>query len=110
MCPGAVATALARHMTRADFSALRRYADGHIDFSVPAIGAATQVWAAVSSDLAGAGSAYLEECANSNNAAPYAIDQHRAEQLWALSEEMCGTLHDVHSHANMHRYAPFWYG
>jgi hypothetical protein len=40
--------------------------------------------------LTDVGSVYLEDCRISNNVAPYAIDQGRAAQLWALSESMCG--------------------
>ncbi len=96
VCPGAVATSLARHMSSADFSALRKHAGGTtIDFTMPAVGAATQVWAATSADLTGVGSVYLEDCRISDNVAPYAIDQGRAAQLWALSESMCGATQAV---------------
>ena len=97
--PGAVATSLARHMSSEDFSALRKYAaasstesgsrrDGFIDFTMPEQGAATQVWAAVSPELDGLGSVYLEECAVSTQVKPYAIDVARAERLWSLSESL----------------------
>jgi NAD(P)-dependent dehydrogenase (short-subunit alcohol dehydrogenase family) len=92
--PGAVATSLARHMSREDFSALRSYAansrsgDGFIDFTMPEQGAATQVWAAVSEQLDGLGSVYLEDCSVSNDVAPYAIDEERAARLWTLSESL----------------------
>jgi hypothetical protein len=54
-------------------------------------GAATSVWAAVSDDLAGLGGLYLKECAVSDNAMPYATDSDRAERLWAISEQLCGS-------------------
>ena len=64
--PGTVATSLARYMSRSDFSQLRKHAaagtaargettDGYLDFTTPEYGAATQVWAAVSPELAGRG-------------------------------------------------------
>jgi NAD(P)-dependent dehydrogenase (short-subunit alcohol dehydrogenase family) len=99
--PGAVATSLARHMSSADFSMLRKYAsastaakgrptDGHLDFTTPDHGAATQVWAAASPELENTGSVYLEDCRISSDVAPYAIDQGRAARLWELSETLCG--------------------
>ncbi|OSC32591.1 short-chain dehydrogenase [Mycobacterium vulneris] len=96
--PGTVATSLARHMSREDFSQLRMFAaenspepsDGFLDFVMPEQGAATQVWAAVSPELAGRGGLYLEDCAVSA-AAPHARDERRAAELWDLSEKLCGT-------------------
>ena len=100
--PGTVATALARHMSRTDFSQLRKYAaasgaargeptDGYLDFTTPDRGAATQVWAAVSPELAGRGALYLEDCGVSDNIAPYARDEQRAADWWTLSEKLCAT-------------------
>jgi NAD(P)-dependent dehydrogenase (short-subunit alcohol dehydrogenase family) len=90
VCPGAVATSLARHMSSSDFSTLRKRAGGAIiDVTSPHVGAATQVWAATSGDLTDIGSVYLEDCRISDNVAPYAIDEDRAAQLWVLSEAMC---------------------
>ena len=101
--PGAVATSLARHMSREDFSSLRKYAaastaakgeetDGILDFTMPDQGAATQVWAAVGPELEGRGSAYLEECEVSDDVQPYAVDPDRAARLWELSERLCGAV------------------
>ena len=98
--PGTVATSLARYMSRADFSQLRKYAasssasrgeptDGYLDFVMPEHGAATQVWAAVSPELADQGALYLEDCGVNETVAPYARDEQRAAQLWALSEKLC---------------------
>ncbi|MDT5256711.1 MAG: hypothetical protein QOD10_1791, partial [Mycobacterium sp.] len=67
--PGTVATSLARHMSRSDFSRLRKYAaastaargeptDGFLEFVMPEHGAATQVWAAVSPELVDRGGLY----------------------------------------------------
>jgi NAD(P)-dependent dehydrogenase (short-subunit alcohol dehydrogenase family) len=89
VCPGAVATSLARHMSRPDFSRLREYSDRRLDFTEPEVGAATQVWAAVSPDLAGMGSVYLEECQVTGNVEAYAVDGERAAKLWNISERLC---------------------
>lgn len=93
--PGAVATSLARHMSSSDFSQLRKYAaastatGGFLEFSTPERGAATQVWAAVSPELADRGALYLHDCRVSANIAPYARDEQRAADLWTLSEKLC---------------------
>jgi NAD(P)-dependent dehydrogenase (short-subunit alcohol dehydrogenase family) len=98
--PGTVATSLARYMSREDFSDLRKLVvdnstlrgemtDGRLDFATPEQGAATQVWAAVTPELSGRGALYLADCAVSETGAPYAHDEQRAEQLWALSEKLC---------------------
>jgi NAD(P)-dependent dehydrogenase (short-subunit alcohol dehydrogenase family) len=100
--PGTVATSLARYMSREDFSQLRRHAaassaargessDGLLDFVMPEHGAATQVWAAVSPELADQGALYLEDCTVSETVTPYARDEQRAAQLWALSEKLCAS-------------------
>ncbi|MGE2730172.1 SDR family NAD(P)-dependent oxidoreductase [Mycolicibacterium vaccae] len=100
--PGIVATSLARHMTAEDFEALGNRArsdrggeqrrskplDVTKDFTTPEHGAATQVWAAVSSDLADAGGVYLSDCQVAR-AASYATDEARALTLWDLSERLC---------------------
>ena len=72
--PGIVATALARHMSRDDFTSLQSVAttgghrrenvDVRRDFVGPERGAATQVWAAVSPELADTGGVYLADCAD----------------------------------------------
>jgi NAD(P)-dependent dehydrogenase (short-subunit alcohol dehydrogenase family) len=98
--PGTVATSLARYMSREDFSNLRKLvaansaahgeaSDGHLDFLMPDQGAATQVWAAVSPELAGQGGLYLADCAISDAVAPHALDEQRAAEFWALSEKLC---------------------
>ncbi|UXA07725.1 SDR family NAD(P)-dependent oxidoreductase [Mycobacterium sp. SMC-2] len=87
--PGTVATSLARHMSREDFSRLRELAAGPLDVTTPDRGAATQVWAAVSPELAGRGGLYLEDCHISDRAAPYARDAARAAAWWKLSETCC---------------------
>ena len=87
--PGTVATSLARYMSRSDFSRLRQHADGLLDFVMPEHGAATQVWAAVSPELADQGALYLEDCGVSEAVAPYARDPQRAADWWELSEKLC---------------------
>ncbi|OBH31112.1 short-chain dehydrogenase [Mycobacterium sp. E1715] len=98
--PGTVATSLARYMSHEDFSNLRRLvaansaargepSDGRLDFLTPDRGAATQVWAAVSPQLAGRGGLYLEDCRISDGLAPHARDDQRAADWWALSERLC---------------------
>ncbi|MDY6998705.1 MAG: SDR family NAD(P)-dependent oxidoreductase [Actinomycetota bacterium] len=97
--PGIVATSLARHMTAADFDSLNRVPragrepqtrrlDVTRDFTTPDRGAATQVWAAVSGELDDAGGVYLSDC-QIKQAAPYAVDESRALELWELSERLC---------------------
>ena len=104
--PGVVATSLARHMSRDDFTALTRFSpsdpaqkkvDVHRDFTTPEHGAATQVWAAVSDDLADVGSVYLADCGIEGDVAPYAVDAAHALRLWDASERLlcsceCWTL------------------
>ena len=98
--PGTVATSLARYMSRSDFSQLRKFvtanseahdeaSDGFLDFVMPEHGAATQVWAAVSPELADQGALYLEDCGVSEAVAPYARDPQRAADWWELSEKLC---------------------
>jgi NAD(P)-dependent dehydrogenase (short-subunit alcohol dehydrogenase family) len=100
--PGTVATSLARYMSRSDFSDLRKLvvvnstsrgesSDGRLDFTTPEHGAATQVWAAVSPELADRGGVYLEDCRVSDAVAPHARDAEHASALWSLSEKLCAT-------------------
>jgi NAD(P)-dependent dehydrogenase (short-subunit alcohol dehydrogenase family) len=96
--PGVVATSLARHMTRDDFTSLtniepanpgRQRIDVRRDFTMPEHGAATQVWAAVSPELAEVGSVYLADCGIRDDVAPYAVDAEHAMALWDVSEKLC---------------------
>jgi NAD(P)-dependent dehydrogenase (short-subunit alcohol dehydrogenase family) len=98
--PGVVATSLARHMSRDDFTTLTQFEpadpmqekiDVRHDFTMPEQGASTQVWAAVSPQLAGVGSVYLADCAIRDDVAPYALDLDHAYALWELSESLCTT-------------------
>ena len=98
--PGVVATSLARHMSRDDFTTLTQFEpadplqekiDVRRDFTMPEQGAATQVWAAVSPELADTGSVYLADCQIRDDVAPYAFDGAHALALWELSERLCAT-------------------
>jgi NAD(P)-dependent dehydrogenase (short-subunit alcohol dehydrogenase family) len=97
--PGTVATSLARYMSREDFSDLKKLvvdnsalrgetSNGRLEVVTPEQGAATQVWAAVSPELADRGAVYLEDC-TVGAAAPYARDEQRAAEFWLLSEKLC---------------------
>jgi NAD(P)-dependent dehydrogenase (short-subunit alcohol dehydrogenase family) len=97
--PGLVATSLARHMSRDDFTTLSSFtptrstqekADVRRDLTTPEQGAATQVWAAVGADLADVGAVYLADCRIRDDVEAYAVDDAHARALWKLSEQLCG--------------------
>lgn len=106
--PGVVATSLARHMSRDDFTALTQFVpsdpgqervDVRRDFTMPEHGAATQVWAAVGADLTDTGSVYLADCRiqdDREDLAPYAMDEAHAQQLWDVSERLCAVASTGH--------------
>ena len=95
--PGVIYTELARHMDEQDLVDLRaRVPAVSVPKTVPQ-GAATTVWAATSTDLAGRGGLYLEDChvaAESTGPdggyAAYAMDPDAAERLWTWSEREIG--------------------
>lgn len=97
--PGMVATNLARHMSRDDVVAItalpeqRDITDGtdirKMEVLTPEQGAATQVWATVSSELDSVGGVYLADCAIRKGIVPYATDAENARRLWELSETLC---------------------
>lgn len=90
--PGSVGTNLGRYLGKEEGAAMLARAtrsDAHRAKSVPE-GAATQVWAATSPDLAGQGGVYLEDCGVSDNHRPWARDPEAAARLWAVSEDMLG--------------------
>jgi NAD(P)-dependent dehydrogenase (short-subunit alcohol dehydrogenase family) len=98
--PGTVATSLSRHMSRDDMKAMMGLGTAssepaaerpRLDVISAEEGAATSVWASVSDDLTGLGGLYLKECAVSDGAMPYGTDPVRAEQLWTVSEQLCGS-------------------
>jgi NAD(P)-dependent dehydrogenase (short-subunit alcohol dehydrogenase family) len=100
--PGKIFTPLQRHLTQGEMVAA-----GWLDesgaladptFKTPEQGAATQVWAATSPQLAGVGGVYCEDCdiavraetadEPSVGVRAYATDPDEAERLWALSVEL----------------------
>ncbi|MFF1721186.1 SDR family NAD(P)-dependent oxidoreductase [Streptomyces sviceus] len=102
--PGGILTPLQRHLPKAEM--VER---GWIDeqgnplnpagFKSPEQGAATQVWAATSPQLAGMGGVYLEDCDiaepavdgdQSGGVKAWATDPEQAERLWTLSAELTG--------------------
>ncbi len=101
--PGGIRTRLGRHMTAETLADLgRRLAttpDQPFRWKSMAQGAATSVWAATASEVAGLGGAYLENCGpaersddedRNDGVRPYAVDAARAEALWSLSERLVG--------------------
>ena len=102
--PGGILTPLQRHIPREEMIE-RGWIDeaGNVlnpsGFKSPAQGAATQVWAATSPQLAGMGGVYLEDCdiaepatddAQPSGVKPWAVDPEQAARLWDLSAELTG--------------------
>ncbi|MER7723261.1 SDR family NAD(P)-dependent oxidoreductase [Streptomyces sp. NPDC096323] len=100
--PGSILTPLQRHLAKADMVDA-----GWIDengtptdptFKTPGQGAATQVWAAASPQLAGMGGVYCEDCDIAEPAAEgteggvhaHATDPEQAARLWELSAGLTG--------------------
>ena len=100
--PGSILTPLQRHLAKADMVDA-----GWIDengtptdptFKTPGQGAATQVWAATSPQLAGMGGVYCEDCDIAEPAAEgteggvhaHATDPEQAARLWELSAGLTG--------------------
>src|SRR3954469_25929768 len=99
--PGGIMTPLQRHLSREEMVGY-----GWIDkdgnpvgagFKTPEQGAATQVWAATSPQLAGMGGVFCEDCDiaevstdDSPGVRPYAIDPTSAARLWTVSAELTG--------------------
>jgi NAD(P)-dependent dehydrogenase (short-subunit alcohol dehydrogenase family) len=103
--PGGIHTALHRHLPHEELVRIGLVgADGTPTVSdhlkTPEQGAATQVWAATSPQLADLGGVYLEDCdvagirASDDGTAkgvyPYAVDPDEAARLWTLSAELTG--------------------
>jgi NAD(P)-dependent dehydrogenase (short-subunit alcohol dehydrogenase family) len=97
--PGGILTPLQRHLPTeemVEFGWIDEQGNALLDFKTPQEGAATQVWAATSPQLAGEGGVYLEDCdiaeiardEDTPGVYPYAIDPAQAERLWALSTEL----------------------
>jgi len=99
--PGGIMTPLLRHLDRGEMVE-RGWIDEDgnplVEFKTPEQGAATQVWAATSPQLADLGGVYLEDCdvaeITADEDAPgvrsYAIDPESARRLWALSAGLTG--------------------
>ncbi len=96
--PGMIITDLARHMDSDDLAELQRRAaaraasgsgPGLPEFKSVQQGAATSVWAAVSTDMTEVGGSYCEDAAISA-AADYATDADYAARLWSVSEQLVG--------------------
>jgi NAD(P)-dependent dehydrogenase (short-subunit alcohol dehydrogenase family) len=112
--PGGIITDLGRHLTddlineMADFARRRSAAASEsgksreIHFKALEAGAATQVWAATASELAGHNGAYLADCGlgvlgadpGVNGFMPYLLDDEHAAALWELSERLVGQRFD----------------
>jgi NAD(P)-dependent dehydrogenase (short-subunit alcohol dehydrogenase family) len=93
--PGMIATELGRHMTRDDYRAISERAKRSPSGGLPQrksieAGAATSVWAATSDEVRTQGGVYCEDCAVSDQHAPWALDADSARRLWALSESLVG--------------------
>ncbi|MFK4103308.1 SDR family NAD(P)-dependent oxidoreductase [Streptomyces sp. NPDC019531] len=102
--PGGILTPLQRHLPKAEMVE-RGWIDeqGNVlnpsGFKSPEQGAATQVWAATSPQLAGMGGVYLEDCDiaepavdgdESSGVRAWATDPEQAARLWTLSAELTG--------------------
>lgn len=99
--PGKILTSLLRHLTKEETVATGML-DANGNPADPTLkttqqGAATQVWAATSTQLEGVGGLYCKDC----DIAPlsetswmgvraYAVDPAQAERLWALSARLTG--------------------
>jgi NAD(P)-dependent dehydrogenase (short-subunit alcohol dehydrogenase family) len=112
--PGGIITDLGRHLTddllneMADFARRRSAAlsqsgeSREIHFKTVEAGAATQVWAATTSELADHNGAYLADCGlgvvgadpGVNGFMPYLLDDEHAAALWELSERLVGQHFD----------------
>jgi NAD(P)-dependent dehydrogenase (short-subunit alcohol dehydrogenase family) len=110
--PGRIMTELGRHMNAELLERMQRrlreraraagVENPSIDFKSVAAGAATQVWAATTGDLADHGGAYLADCQlgiaggthGERSIEPYAQDPQAAARLWTASEAWVGETFD----------------
>lgn len=103
--PGGIITPLQRHLPRAEMVAIGWLdEDGNptsgaaATLKTPEQGAATEVWAATSPQLAGRGGLYLEDCevaevaheTAARGVRDYAVDPDAAARLWTISAERTG--------------------
>ncbi len=97
--PGMVMTNLGRHMTSEDVKDMLKdsaMANQPMVYLKPEQGAATQIWAATSPELAGVGGRYLEQGriakvisendGREDGVMAYALDEQSADALWDLAE------------------------
>ena len=109
--PGAIVTRLGRHLTpelieelmaraRASASGQGSGAEGGMRFKSVEAGAATQVWAATSPDVAAHNGRYLADCgptapgSGDRGHEPWIDNPATAGQLWELSERLVGLSFD----------------
>ena len=107
--PGAIVTNLGRHLTPEMIERLmaRRAENeaggqggGGLRFKSVEAGAATQVWAATTVEVAGHNGAYLADCGptivgpGETGRMAYLDDAETSTRLWALSEELVGLTFD----------------
>ncbi|MEV6195586.1 SDR family NAD(P)-dependent oxidoreductase [Streptomyces sp. NPDC051920] len=102
--PGGILTPLQRHLPRQEMVERGWIDDNGVPlnpegFKTPEEGAATQVWAATSPQLAGMGGVYCEDCdiaepapadGTRTGVSAYATDPGQAARLWELSAELTG--------------------
>lgn len=97
--PGAINTDLGRHLLDEDMALLAEVEESGLTWKSIPQGAATQVWAAISPELAEDGGRYLEDCAIARpftpdrpmqGYMPHIADPEAAERLWRLSEQLVG--------------------
>lgn len=104
--PGAIVTELGRHLSKEDIRALHTGTPQQPTLTFKSVpqGAATTLWAATSTALAGRGGLYLEDCRIGRPAsaadstvggyAPWALDPERAQALWEATQRWTGTQFD----------------
>jgi NAD(P)-dependent dehydrogenase (short-subunit alcohol dehydrogenase family) len=94
--PGYIITPLQRHLTKEEMVTAGWIDNAgipvHPAFTTPEHGAATQVWAATSPQLAGMGGVYCQDCdiAEDNEHVSRATDPSEGARLWALSANLTG--------------------
>ena len=99
--PGGIRTPLQRHLDQEEMVRLGWFDEAGndlYDWKTPEQGAATQLWAATSSRLAGTGGVYCEDVevaaptvpGRPGGVSPHAVDPEQARRLWALSAELTG--------------------
>jgi NAD(P)-dependent dehydrogenase (short-subunit alcohol dehydrogenase family) len=103
--PGGIHTPLQRHLPHEEMVAMGILKEDGTParsdrLKTPEQGAATQVWAATSPQLAEYGGVYLEDCdvasvrtsteITAKGVFPYAVDGDEAARLWTLSAELTG--------------------